>query len=483
MNGTLFAIQVTDDDLKILGIRKENGTPVAAPLTHVRLTVPESAEESVDPGEVLSTFMDGIDEHRPQALLVLNSRDLDYRDFSYPFEAERKVRHAIDFELSTDFPPDKYAYDHVKAVGREPGYHAYIAGLVARSLLKARIRTVEEAGFRIVGITSDVSTLGAAFRDEDEVLVMDTGERHTLFALYHLGVPALLRKIPIGTLDLKGATEGHTNGLTRLGAEIKRTIHSFNARVGLELNRLYVTGNLLLNQDHLSALQRKVHTEIAVRSSSDYGTPVEQAPDSTNVGVFAPMIGAAFWKRKNGFFNFLKEEFVGEEQAALSSQRALRWGAGFVAAFLLLLALSYSLDIVALRERQEFLKSEMRATFTSAFSQVNRVVDEVKQAKNLLETEQSALAGGNPQGNASLITALRSISATIPEDVPFQIASLSWEAGKIEINARTDSFKTVNTIQELLAGSKEIARADISNARHREEGQDVEFKLSIRFTG
>lgn len=483
MNGTLFAIQLTDDDLKILSIRRENHTPLASPLIHVRLTDPEKAEESVDPEEVLSTFMEEIREHRPQALLVLNSRDLDYREFSYPFEAERKVRHAIDFELSTDFPFDKYVHDHVKAVGREPGYHAYIAGLVARSLLKARIQTLEQAGFRVVGITSDVSTLGEAFRNEDEALVMDTGERHTLFALYRLGVPVLLRKIPIGMLDLDGATEGHTNGLTRLGAEIKRTIHSFNARVGLGMKRLYVTGNLLLNEDHLSALQRQIHTEIVVRSLSDYDTTLQQAPESENANMFAPLIGAAFWKRKNGFFNFLKEEFVGEEQATLSSQRTLRWGAGFVAAFLLLLALSYSLDLLALRERQEFLKSETRSTFTSAFPQVTRVVDEVKQAKNLLDAEQSALAGGNPQGNAALITALRSISATIPENVPFQIASLFWESGKIEIYARTDSFKTVNTIQELLAGSTEIAQAAISNARHREEGQDVEFKLSIRFTG
>ena len=223
--------------------------------------------------------------------------------------------------------------------------------------------------------------------------------------------------------------------------------------------------------------------EIDLRSPGDYGLPLEEAPDATDVNVFAALIGSALWKRKDGFFNFLKEGFAREEQTGLSSRRAVRWAWGLVAAALLLLLLSYGLDLVTLQARRDFLKSELRNTFTSAFPRVTRVVDELKQANNLLNAEQAAVAGGSPQGSIPLITALRSISATIPETVPFQIESLFWESGKIEIYARTDSFKTVNTIQELLSGSNDIAQASISNARHREEGGDVEFKLSVRFAG
>ncbi len=484
MNGPLFAIQVTDEDLKVLRVRRENGSSLASPISHVRFADRVKRDGDAGARESLASLMEDIQEDRPPALLVLNSRDLDFRDFSYPFETERKVRNAIDFELSTDYPPEEYMHDHVKSLGREAGYHAYITAVVSRATLKERIRTVEDAGFRVVGITSDVSTLGAAFRDEEEALVMDTGERHTLFALFRLGVPVLLRKIPIGARDVEeepGAED--TSGLLRLSAEIKRTLHSFNTRIGLELNRVHVTGTLTLHEESLAALQRRVRTEVTLRSLNDYGIPLEEAPGSTDVNLFASLIGSAFWKRRNGFLNFLKEGFVREEKAALSSERIVRWGWGFAGAFLLLLALSYALDLVALRERQEFFKSEIRSTFTAAFPQVNRVVDEVKQARNLLEAEQSALAGGTPLGNASLISALRSISVTIPENVPFQIASFFWESGKIEIYARTDSFKTVNTVQELLAGSREISEAAISNARHREEGQDVEFKLTIRLAG
>jgi Tfp pilus assembly protein PilN len=475
MNGTLFAIQVTDDDLKVLALHRGNGSPRISPVAH-------AAKGGVR--ERLAAIRNEIQEDRPQALLILNSRDLEFREFSYPFETERKVRNAIEFELATDYPAEEYVHDHVKALGREPGYHAYLAALVPRSTLKERIRTVEDAGFRIAGITSDVSTLGAAFREEEEALVMDTGVRHTLFILYRQGVPVLLRKIPIGTRDEDGEPGAEdAAGLARLGAEIKRTLHSFNARIGLELNRLYVTGNLVLHGESLAALKRQSRTELTLRSLNDYGVLLEEPSDSTDVNVFAPVVGAAFWRRRNGFFNFLREEFAREEQAGLSTRRVLRWAWGFAAAFLLLLILSYSLDLAALKARQEFLRSEMRSTFTSAFPGVTRVVDELKQAKNLLDAERSAAAGGTPQGEISLISALQNISAAIPENVPFQIVSLFWESGRMEVYARTDSFKTVNTVQELLAGSKEVSQAAISNARHREEGQDVEFKLSIRFAG
>jgi type II secretory pathway component PulL len=475
MNGNLFAIEVTDTDLKLLRVRRDNGTPVASPLAHVRRS---------EDRDLLASTLEEHREDRPQAVLVLNSEDLEFRDFSYPFEAERKVRHAIDFELSTDYPAEAYLHDYVKSHGREPGYHAYIAAMVPRPVLEERVRVLEEAGVRITGITADVSTLGAAFREEDEALVMDTGERHTMFVLYRSGLPVLLRKIPIGIRDIVGASgDGDTGGLLQLGAEIKRTVHSFNAKVGLELNRLFVTGSLLLHRETVSALRERVRMEITLRSVRDYGLPVEEASDSTDVNVFAALIGSAFWKRRNGFFNFLRQGFVREEQAGLSPRRLRRWGWGFAAAALLLLLLSYGLDIVSLQARRDFLRTELRSTFTSAFPRVTRVVDELKQANNMLNAEQAAAAGGTPQGSVPLITALRTISATIPETVPFQIESLFWESGKFEIYARTDSFKTVNTIQELLAGSDDISQAAISNARHREEGEDVEFKLSVRFAG
>ncbi len=478
MNNTLFAVQITDDDLKLMRIRRENNYFYASDLVHEQFDKEAGRENGMNPVEMLVAVRREIPEHRPQALLVLNSQDLEYKDFSFPFETHRKVRNAIDFELSTDYPEDEYVHDQVKAMGREPGYHGFIAAVAARSTLVDRIRTVEEAGFRVAGVTADISTLGAAFRDEEEALVMDTEERHTLFALYRQGVPVLLRKIPIGLSALAG--QAGSGGLAQLTAEIKRTIHSFNARLGLDLDRLYATGNLLLKEELCLDLKQRVSTQIEFRPAHYYEVGVQEDPQSPDVNVFAGLLGSAFWKRKDGWFNFLREEFTaGKEGLSLSS--FVRRGAFFAAVFVLLLFLSYGLDLVALRARDDFLRAEIRSTFTSAFPQVTRVVDELRQARALLDAEQAG--GGSLQEDVSLLQALKDISSAIPLDVSFEIVSLFWETGKMEIQARTDSFKTVNVIQELLEGSARISQAAISNARQREEGQDVEFRLTVRLEG
>jgi Tfp pilus assembly protein PilN len=75
------------------------------------------------------------------------------------------------------------------------------------------------------------------------------------------------------------------------------------------------------------------------------------------------------------------------------------------------------------------------------------------------------------------------ISAAIPKEINFQVVNLFWERGRVEIDARTDSFKTVNSIQEALSKAQGFPEVNISNAKTRSDGQDVEFKLTLRIAG
>lgn len=476
MNNSLFAIQLTGNTLKIARIVSENGNTYASDLIHHQ-SVPEGAA-GLD--GLLEESRARFSERAPRAVLVLSSRDLDYKDFSFPFDARRKVQNAIEYELTTDYPEDRYVHGHIKVPGREPGFHGFIAAVAARSQLVEGIRAVEKAGFRIVGVTADVSTLGALFRHEEEALVMDTDEQHTLFILCRRGAPALIRKIPIGLRELE--IRAGAEGPARFSAEIKRTIHSFNAKAGLELSRVYVTGDLPLMEELYQELRRRTGSQLEFRDTHDLEVRVEQSPDAPNAAAFAPLLGAAHWKRKDGSFDFLKGE-LGAGKPGLTPSRLVSRAMVFAGVFALLLLLSHTLDLMALRARNDFLQAEIRNTFTSSFPQVTRVVDELRQARGLLHTEQAAAAGGGGEGGVSLLQALRDISLAIPEEVPFEIVSFFWETGKMEINARTDTFRTVNTIQELLEGSAVISQAVISNARHREEGQDVEFRLTVRLEG
>lgn len=484
MNPTWIAITLTDEALKVVELVAENGSMLARTALSVRAesTVPA---EPFDPAVHLEAYVENLPAESRQAILVLASRDVAYHEFSFPFDNARKVENAIAFELASDPEAGNFILDHVKAVSREPGFHRFIAAQVSRETLRKRIQPLESAGLRVQGITTDLSTLGLYVRQEDEALVMETGEQHTLFALYQHGQPVLLRTIPIGLGQVADKPqEIQPRDLSLLKGEIKRTIHSFHAKSGSDLDCIWITGTLLQWEGAFEALQNRLTLQPCLRPRQDLECRLEdpeQAPEEFN--AFGALLGVCLWKRKGPFFNFMKDEFLSADTDR-GAGRLLRWSAGFLGLFLLIFGLSYALDIAALQKRHDFLSAEVRKTFTSAFPDVNRVVDEVKQARNLLGARQPGFDGRNPgPGNLDLLAVLHRISATIPQETFFQIRSLFWETGKMEIHGRTDSFKEVNTIQELLAARAEFSDVTISNARQREGAQDVEFKLTIRIAG
>ena len=140
-------------------------------------------------------------------------------------------------------------------------------------------------------------------------------------------------------------------------------------------------------------------------------------------------------------------------------------------------------EIVSLENRKNFLDTRIKETFTSAFPQARRIVDEVRQAKNFLDTRRSESDGKTLSRETSILDVLKVISRTIPQETSFQIISIRWERGRLEMNGKTDSFKTVNTIQELLTGSQSFSEVNISNAKTGSDGQDVEFKITVRLAG
>jgi type II secretory pathway component PulL len=161
----------------------------------------------------------------------------------------------------------------------------------------------------------------------------------------------------------------------------------------------------------------------------------------------------------------------------------LRWSVTILFFGLVTLILSTWLELSVFKKRKDSLTTELRETFKGAFPGAKRIVDEVRQAKNFLNAERKNASGNTTRLDSSVLNALRAISRAIPEGTSFEIVSLFWERGKVEIYGKTDSFKTVNVIQEALAGNQNFSEVTISNAKMISEGQDVEFKVSILLAG
>lgn len=476
MNGSIIVISPTSVDLKMAEISLVNGVRNIRSLKIIRL------DGSNDP-HVSDAIRSYIDENHPdtkKTVLVLSSLDLYYRDFSLPFDAEKKVVKAIHFEISSEYPSDEYIFDHIKGIPRETGTNLFWAAVARKEMLNQRIKQVEDTGLQIAGITCDISTLGNYFVQEEEALVMDMGQSHTLFALYVHGVPLLMRGIPMGLEDLipeKGSHEDRH--FKALSGEIKRTIHSFNERSGIHSIKIHVVGNILLHRAVLDILRQMPDFDFLMETRQDNSIRVEGGKGSP-LSVFAAVLGAMEWKKKEvPFFDFFKNEFL-KVDPRMVTRRYFRWGLFLAGSILVTVFLSLWLNVTALERRRDYLDKSIRETFTSAFPHVRKVVDEVKQARSILDAKRSEYGENGGSQHGSILNALKVLSQNIPAETSFQIVSLFWERGQIEINGRTDSFKTVNVIQEKLTDVPEFSAIVISNAKQRIDGKDVEFKITIQ---
>ncbi len=476
MNGSMIVLNISEKDLKYAEVNDVAGEKRVAVLQ--RETFAEGDREAVG---LLRRI---VAENRPlslRTLLILSSHDLSYREFYFPFDSTKKVTSAIRFEISSEFPFENHVLDYVETISREPGKKAFMVAIARKEMLRQRIEMAEEAGLQLVGITSDLSTLGNYFRDEHEALVMDTAEAHTLFGLFSHGLPLIVRDIPIGVSQLRTSTtrEGMKD-LQSLTGEIRRTLHSFNIKTGQTIDRVFVSGCILLESKIFEALKRT--TELRLEEATPLATRFKTEEVTSPLNAYADLLGAAWWKKRGGAFNLFKDEFSVSVPDAIG-RSYFRWAALLVGVFLFAFLSSTLLDMVVLNKREAFLTQEMRKTFSSSFPGTKKIVDEVKQAKSLLNARLNDLGGANPSSKITFLEIMQVLSRTIPEQTNFEITSLFWERGKLEIGSKTDTFKSVNAIQEMLAGSGQFSEVVISNAKSRDDGKTVEFTLTLRFEG
>jgi Tfp pilus assembly protein PilN len=475
MNGSLIALTITPEDLKYAEISSVRGQAALRASHHTLL-----ARDDTEAPALIQRVIQDMKPMTRRTLLVISSRDIAYREFSFPFSSPKKVGSAIRFEIASEFPPQDFIVDYVESVPREPGKNAFLAAVVKREILREQIKAAEEAGFSVVGITSDLSTLGNFYMDETEALIMDTGESHTLFSVFSHGAPLSVREIPIGTSQIRrGLEKPEDRTLRSLAGEIKRTVLPFNTRLGQSLNKVYISGNILFEPAAYGALKR--NTDLEFFDQRPQGSGIQAGKLDHPLNAFASILGAAWWK-KGKSFNFLKEEFAKSEPGT-TGQSYFKGVAILVAAVFFALISSSLLSLFPLQKRLTFLTGEIRKTYTEAFPGSRKIVDEVKQARNALNARLPDLGRTNPSMRTSFLDILETLSSAIPGQIKFEIINLFWEKGKVEIGGRTDSFKSVNLVQEMLAKSGHFTDVTISNAKSRDDGKTVEFTLTIRFEG
>jgi type II secretory pathway component PulL len=178
--------------------------------------------------------------------------------------------------------------------------------------------------------------------------------------------------------------------------------------------------------------------------------------------------------------NFLRDEF-----AYRTEIKGIKSKMVYVGIFLCIILGLFAFDGVSryMAKRWQYaeLKSEIRKVFKETFPEVKQIRGERHQMESRIrelqgESEALISLGGSPVTALDLI---REITERAPVGVEVDIQTFSFDAERLRLSGRTDSFESVDRVLKALQGFDLFENVALSNAKVDVKDNKVDFKLSI----
>ncbi len=475
MTKNILVAGIFEDNIKVISLSYVED--------EIKLTRVETIDNrgDIDSRDIIAEYIEKNGYEDSEIIIVIGSKYVNYRDFHFPFDSNSKVLKAIEFDISSEFPLENNIFDYIKGISSVPGKYRFWSAIVEKSILRSILERLQERNIRVLRVTTDVSSLGRLFRDQDDVFVMEINNKDSLFVYYIHGVPVLIRHVNIGiegAINEDGKIDYQkANPLIR---EIRRTTHSFGVRTETKITEGFLTGDIHLKKEIIKWMRSVTDLNI-IEELPDIQLVIEGSENEKR-GLYASLIGAGLLEKRADVFNFLKGEFL-KTDSFVTGKRYAIIGTGAIFLLLFVIIFSVWLNIVSLEKRKHFIETTIRRTFVSNFPHIKNVVDELRQAKNILDMKRKELMGANPLSMDSPLQVIDKISRSIPSDCFFQINSFLFENQRVEIIGQTDSFKNVNRIRSFLSGVDDFSKVDISNAKSVKDGKSIQFKITIQIKG
>ena len=178
-------------------------------------------------------------------------------------------------------------------------------------------------------------------------------------------------------------------------------------------------------------------------------------------------------------FNFRKDDFE-TKRPYMALNMNFRKAAVLLSVVFALLIADIGIDYYLLKERAGRLDQEMASVFRQTFPEVRRIVDPLQQMKIKIN-ETRKLAGVLP-GTASdipVIEILKDISERIPSTVNINVTRIGIDLETVRISGKTDTYSTVDRIQNVLEGSGYFSEVSISSTNLDRSGNQVQFEIKL----
>lgn len=454
-----------------------------------------------------------IKEERIVSALPLTS--VVVRNITFPFREKGKIEKTIKFEAEPYLPfPVEEAIIDFQIIGEAKGNGAEVLMIaVDKKRVREHLEILGEAGIEPAIISLDASAIFNAYSlgkngAEKMVALVDLGADKTTVAVVSESKLSFIRGFPQGSKnfisslgkeekvsdkemegeggesefaeDEKGAGDILRRAFEPLLKEIERTLVSFQARSGKEVEEIVLSGGGSRLPELREHLSRELDLEVSIYHLAPgikHGLNEDLFPSLCGgMGLALEGLG-----RGELHFNFRKGEFARRLDRA-RMKKSLIPPAILVGGIVSLSLFGLFMNLHLKEERYRALNQRIESMFRDVFPQ-GRVIRGME-----LELMRRRVEEGKGKGEAleklaqpriSSLEIMREFFLRIPEGEEVQLFSLRLTSDVVRIEGSVASFRAVDLLRRELEESPHFQEVSLTRARASSDGKIIRFALDI----
>ncbi|MBJ93082.1 MAG: hypothetical protein CMP23_01265 [Rickettsiales bacterium] len=409
-----------------------------------------------------------------------------------PFSDPKRIAQTLAFEIENYVPwdLDDVILDYRIVDGSRDGAQV-LAVMAAPDRLEHQLDSLSAAGVEPRHLTVDAAALALLAPDSDEgIAILNIDPDSTLVSVVCKGTCRWIRGLERGADFLSGTapmgssawTPGDIEPLDRWINELRTSLIAAEEAGAPEVEHLYLCGD----REHLELLSRRLAEELGVPCevlqlpAPPKGAEKAPRPDPEHALCYALAL-AGLSQNRSSVPELRKEAFAYAADSKLQARLTL-----LAVATVVLLALSAIGMHIA---QTAGLKAELASINEDLISAVQQAFPSVPSSALL--SSESVMSVMNEQvanvderienltgPKLTPLLALKELSEIMPTEVKVDVSEYLLNNEMIRIQAKTDSFGSVDSIEAAILGNQHFKQAQKSNVNKARNGK-MSFTVTI----
>ncbi len=451
--------------------------------------------EAHDPAAVAAAaraILDTINHDQATIVVGLPTTSVSIWLIEMPFNDPKRIAQTLPFEVENFVPwdLDEVLLDYkLVSVSREGTQ--VLTAMASWDRVEHHLEGLQEVGIDPRHVTLDASVLAFLAPDSDEcVAILNVEDDTTQACVVADGQCRWVRSLERGSQFLSGnedagggawAGAGSSN-MERWAAEVRATLLSAEDAGAPPIERVYLSGGgaRIENLDSMLAEDLGVTVESLRLPAPKLGAEQAPQPEPEHSLCYGLALAGLSTGRKNAL-EFRRGPFAYQADSQMQARLVLA-----TVAMIFLVAIS---GVVLHFARTAALKGELKATNAQLVASVQEAFPSVPASALLSSESVMNVMNEQVQGveerianltgpDLTPLSALRELSMAIPANVTLDVSEYLVNGEMIRIQAKTDSFGSVDAIEAAILDIPRFKGAQKSNVNKARNGK-MSFTVTI----